>query len=255
MKNIICTLLIVCTFSFSCKKETEQQKPAEPEVSSTLNKGLLLYLPFNNSLADSSGSGNNGTAFGATSYGNNRYFESGRALALNGVNTRVEIPGVKFDTLSNFTIYVEFMPVNTNPMTVLSRAVYSPSTNPRQSFNMMINFGSGTRFSMKKPGNCDNTNTATAFGNAINGNALPSINGWNYMAVSYNGSTTSTYLNGNLVGADVQPGANLCSNAPLMIGSWWEGDPYFFNGRIDEVRVYNRALSSAEITQLFQLHK
>lgn len=255
MKNSVYAFLALCVISTACSKEKEQQRTTEPTVSSTLTQGLLLHLPFNSSLADSSGLGNNGTAFGGATYGNNRYFESSRALSLNGVNSRVEIPGAKFDTLSNFTFYVEFMPVNTNPMTLLSRAIFTPTANPRQSFNMMVNFGSGTRFSIKKPGNCDNTNTATAFGNAVNGNALASINGWNYMAVTYNGSTISTYLNGNLVGADVQPGINLCSNAPLIIGSWWEGDPYYFNGRIDEVRVYNRALSSAELSQLFQLHK
>lgn len=255
MKNNICILLIACTTLFSCTKEPDQQT-TEPPVSSSLNQGLLLHLPFNNSLADSSGLGNNGTAFGNISYGSNRYFEGSRVLALSGSNNRVEIPGAKFDTLSNFTLYLEFMPANTNSMVLFSRAIFTPSANPGQSFNMMINHsGGGTRFQMKKPGNCDNTNTVTAFGNAVIGQAIPSINAWNYMAVTYNGITISTYLNGKLVGTDVQPGLNLCSNAPLLIGSWWEGDPYFFNGSIDEVRVYNRALPSAEIAQLFQLHK
>jgi hypothetical protein len=108
---------------------------------------------------------------------------------------------------------------------------------------------------MKKSGNCDNTNTSTAFGNAVLGQGMPSVNEWNYVAITYNGSTINSYLNGNLVGMDNQLVANFCSNAPLLIGFWWQGDPYNLNDRIDEVRVYNRALSTAEITQLFQLHQ
>jgi hypothetical protein len=257
MRNFSIVLLLSCFAFSSCTKELEPTPPTpEPATPTTLNQGLLLYLPFDGNLADSSGGGNNGTGFGSITYGNNRYFEPGKSVALNGTNSHIEIPGTKFDTLSNFTIYLEFIPYSTASMSLFSRALFAPTTtNTRQSFNLMINYGGGTRFQMKKPGNCDNTNTATAFGNDVLGYGLPSINGWNYVAITFNGSTIRSYLNGNLVGTDNQPGANFCSNAPLMIGSWWQGDPYYFNGRIDEVRVYNRALSTAEITQLFQLHK
>lgn len=250
------TVLLLSSFVFlSCSKDEETTQPSTEPAS--LKNGLLLYMPFEGNLADSSGNGNNATAFGSVTYGNNRYFEAGKSVTLNGINSRIEIPGTKFDTLSNFTIYLEFMPYSLNSMTLLSRALFSPTTNnTRQSFNLMINHGGGgTRFQMKKPGNCDNTNTSTAFGNEVLGQGLPSIYGWNYVALTYNGTSIKSYLNGNLVGSDNQPGANFCSDAPLIIGSWWQGDPYYFNGSIDEVRIYNRALSTTEISQIFQLHK
>jgi hypothetical protein len=150
---------------------------------------------------------------------------------------------------------MEFLPANTNSMTLLSRTLFSVVPNMKQAFNLMINTGAGTRFQMKKAGNCDNTNTATAFGALVLGQTVPSTNGWNYVAVTYNGSTITTYINGVLAATGNEPGANLCSGAPLIIGSWWEGAPAYFQGSVDEVRVYNRALSQSEITQIFQLHK
>jgi hypothetical protein len=252
VKKLLYLALISIPF-FSCSKDNDE--PEQTTEPSTLNNGLLLYMPFNGNLGDSSGQANNGTGFGSVAYSSNRYFDQGRALALNGTNTRVEIPGQKFDTMSKFTFYMEFLPSNTNSMTLLSRTLFSVAPNMKQAFNLMINTGAGTRFQMKKAGNCDNTNTATAFGTLVLGQTTPSTSGWNYVAVTYNGSTISTYINGVLAATGNEPGATLCSGAPLVIGSWWEGAPAYFQGSIDEVRVYNRALSQSEITQIFQLHK
>jgi hypothetical protein len=42
------------------------------------------------------------------------------------------------------------------------------------------------------------------------------------------------------------------TTAPLYIGSWAVGDLYF-KGSIDEVRIYNRALTADEIKQLYRM--
>jgi len=246
--------LFACLLIASCQKEEDNTTTDQP-TPSTLSNGLLLYMPFDNNLVDSSGNGNTATAFGGVAYGANRYFETGKSLTLNG-SSRVEVTAPKLDTLSRFTLYLEFRPVATTPMTLLSRTQFAVTPNMKQSFNLMTNFGTdGTRFQMKKAGNCDNTNTATAFGNSIAGNVVPSVNGWNYIAVTYDGATIQTYVNGRLAGSGAELGANLCSGAPFIIGSWWQNDPYYFNGNIDELRIYNRVLSSSEISQLYQLHK
>jgi hypothetical protein len=236
---------------FSCKKNINQ----DTATPSTLSNDLVLYMPFNNSLADSSGNAISSSSFGNISYGNNRYFEGGKSLTLTGTS-RVEISSPRLDTLSRFSFYMEFMPYNSNSMVLLSRTRFNVTTNMKQSFSLMTNFnGGGTRYQMKRPGGCDDINTATAFGPEVKGSALPSINGWNYAAITYDGNTVRSYLNGNLVASSNQAGLNLCADAPLIIGSWFEGEPHYFQGRIDEFRVYKRALSENEITQLHQLRK
>lgn len=55
------------------------------------------------------------------------------------------------------------------------------------------------------------------------------------------------YLNGSAVVAGAAYG--LTSGANLSLGVW-SGSPYYYNGLLDDVRIYNRALSAAEIREL-----
>ena len=41
-----------------------------------------------------------------------------------------------------------------------------------------------------------------------------------------------------------------CTTAQFIIGGWWKGDITSIDGKIDEVRVYNRGLSDCEIQEL-----
>ena len=71
-------------------------------------------------------------------------------------------------------------------------------------------------------------------------------NTWTHLASTYDGSTQKLYVNGALVGSRSQTGSIALSNGALRIGGnsvWGE----YFNGYIDEVRVYNRALTQTEI--------
>ncbi len=72
------------------------------------------------------------------------------------------------------------------------------------------------------------------------------LNVWTHLAVTFDGSTERLYVNGTLVTSVAKSGSMATSSNPLRIGGntvWGE----YFAGLIDEVRVYNRALSAAEI--------
>jgi hypothetical protein len=75
--------------------------------------------------------------------------------------------------------------------------------------------------------------------------ALP-LNAWTHLAATYDGATLKLFVNGVQAGAVAVAGSLNASADPLRIGGnhiWGE----YFSGRIDEVRVYNRALSAAEV--------
>jgi hypothetical protein len=75
--------------------------------------------------------------------------------------------------------------------------------------------------------------------------AIP-LNGWTHIATTYDGVNQRLYINGVLVATRAQTGSMAVGNQPLRIGgNNVSGE--FFRGVIDEVRVYNRALSVAEI--------
>ena len=69
---------------------------------------------------------------------------------------------------------------------------------------------------------------------------------WTHLATTYDGQYQTLYINGVLVDTRPQTGAIPTSNGALQIGynaAWG----YTFQGYIDEVRIYNRALNNAEI--------
>ena len=69
--------------------------------------------------------------------------------------------------------------------------------------------------------------------------------GWHHVAVSYDGTNRTIYLDGANVGSD-QPGTHQVPNANnLTIGKTW--DTEYFDGKIDEVRVWNVARTQVDI--------
>jgi hypothetical protein len=72
------------------------------------------------------------------------------------------------------------------------------------------------------------------------------LDAWSHLAVTYDNTTLRLFVNGVEVASQAMSGAMLTSTGPLRIGGnsvWSE----FFAGRIDDIRIYNRALAQAEI--------
>ena len=81
----------------------------------------------------------------------------------------------------------------------------------------------------------------------ISGKSQLPVNTWTHLAVTYDGQYQRLYVNGVEVAAQPQTGTMINSNGALRIGgtSIWKE---FFKGRIDEIRLYNRALIAKDIT-------
>jgi hypothetical protein len=71
---------------------------------------------------------------------------------------------------------------------------------------------------------------------------------WTHLAVTYDGATQRLYVNGVQAASRAQTGSIAVGNQPLRIGGSASFAGEFFQGLIDEVKVYNRALSASEIT-------
>ena len=80
----------------------------------------------------------------------------------------------------------------------------------------------------------------------VPGASAPPLNAWTHLAMTYDGTTMRMYVNGVQAGTRAVTGTIAVSSSPLRIGGnapWGE----FFAGQIDDVRIYNRALTAAEI--------
>jgi hypothetical protein len=97
-----------------------------------------------------------------------------------------------------------------------------------------------------------NTNrpSARAFTSAefnTDGTAPVPTGSWTFLTETYDGTTLRLYVNGTQASSKAVTGSMPNSTGPLKIGGnslWAE----WFSGLVDNVRVYNRALTAAEIT-------
>jgi hypothetical protein len=80
----------------------------------------------------------------------------------------------------------------------------------------------------------------------VSGSNASPVNAWTHVALTYDGSSLRLYVNGTQVASTAAAGTIQSSTNPLWIGG---NNPYgeYFQGLIDEARVYNRALSATEV--------
>jgi Concanavalin A-like lectin/glucanases superfamily len=182
--------------------------------------------------ADASGNGNHGVITEATRTASG-YF--GNALKFDGVNDWVSVnDSASLDLTSGLTI--EAM---VNPATVMSswRTVVMKEQSGDEVYSLLAN----------------NTSNKPVMGQWINGGVkvlygVSSLapNTWWHLAATYDGQTQRVYVNGDMVSERAQTGSIQTSANAMHIGGnsiWGE----YFQGTIDEVRIYNRALSSTEV--------
>ena len=196
--------------------------------------GLVAAYAFDEgsgtTVTDASGNGNSGTITNATWAASGKY---GGALQFDGTSAMVTIPDSASLHLSSGMTLEAWV----NPATVDDSwrdliykgddSYYLEAGSDRQS-----NPGGGATF--------DGTQ-----GHVFAPSPLP-VDSWTHLAVSYDGATLRLYENGNEVAEAPQTGTIASSTHPLEIG----GDSIYgqyFQGLIDEVRVYNVALTAAQI--------
>ncbi|MCW1925725.1 glycosyl hydrolase [Luteolibacter arcticus] len=142
-----------------------------------------------------------------------------------------------------------------NDVTVAARVRWNGGSNWQRIFD----FGNNTsQYMLMTPKSGGNTLRFTI---SINGNAVgaekilettPLVTGeWTHVAVTLNGDTGTLYVNGAAVDSETTITVDPSAFNPTLnyLGKSQFADPYF-NGLIDDFRVFNRALSAAEVKDL-----
>jgi hypothetical protein len=202
-----------------------------PTPTATPAPGLVAAYGFNEGsgtlVHDVSGNGNNGTISGATWTTSGKY---GKALNFNGTNARVNINNAtSLQLRSGMT---------------LEAWVYRTSVS--SAWRDVIYKGNDNYYLEGSSPNSSRPAIGGTFGGNLYGTSPLTANTWAHLAATYNGATMRLYVNGVQVASRAQTGVIATSTNPLQIG----GDSIYgqyFAGRIDEVRIYNQALSAAQI--------
>jgi len=182
---------------------------------------------FGTIVTDASGNGNTGTIGTATWTTSGKY---GNALSFNGTSARVTVnDSNSLDLTTGMTLEAWLFPTAVG------------------GWRDVIYKGMDDIYYLM--GSSDNSTPAiggTFSPSALRGTSSLPLNAWTHLAGTYDGTTMRLYVNGVQVSSRAQTGPIQTSTAALTMG----GDALYgqyFAGRIDEARIYNRALSAAEI--------
>jgi hypothetical protein len=199
--------------------------------------GLVAAYGFNEgsgtTVADSSGHGNNGTIYGGASWTTSGKF--GSALNFDGVNDMVVVPAsASLNVGAALTLEAWVYPTGTQNgwRTIVNKDVDAYNLSASNPAGNLRPAGGGTV-------------SSTGWEEADGPSAIP-VNAWRHLALTYDGANLRLYVNGVQVASQPASGTLESNSNQLSFGG---NAPYgeFFKGRIDEVRVYNRALSASEI--------
>ena len=214
------------------------------DLPANLQTGLVGYWPFCGNANDESGNGNNGTVNGATlttdRFGNPNSAYSFDSvddyLTIDSNNNQLDLYGNCCITISG---WINIEDTN-NQYGIFTNSGYNVN---HQQYALKVDANNKLYF--------------------LSGNGLFEANGinystssvesnqWTHTAVTYDGSTLKLYLNGNLEFEnqiiDYFPES---PSETVFIGNSWGANNELFPGDIDDLAVWNRALTPSEIQQL-----
>ena len=206
--------------------------PPPPPPTSGLVAAYGLNAGSGSVAADSSGRGNGGSVSGAVWSSSGRF---GSALSFDGVNDWVTVAdSASLDLSSGMTVEAWVRPSKLGGW----RTVVFKERSGGGVYGLY-----GDQAGGRPLGQVDIGGERNAIGSA----GLP-LNAWSHLAVTYDGAVVRLFVNGVQAGSLPFVGSMAASTGSLRLGGngiWGE----WFAGLIDEVRVYNRALSATEIQQ------
>jgi hypothetical protein len=209
-----------------------------------LDSGLVACYPFKGNANDESGNGNNGIVNGAT-LTTDRLGNPNSAYSFNGQNNYIYAPDNPAFHVKSVALTVWFYPYKeiNSTQVILSKVLGSGTW---ESYCMFF-------YSYDDIGSVMSDNNG--YGNYLFHQMTTVTNTWNFAVYTFDDRTklNNLYLNGILVASGSQVKSIEYDTHPFQIGAEYEFNvlSYFFYGKLDDIRVYNRALNQSEIQDLY----
>ncbi len=240
------------TFTIIAKQDNGQaviiSEPSSPVSVTTLgssdpcnNPSLVARYSFDNisgnSITDESGNGHTGTLYGATI----AVGKIGNALDFDGGNDYVGIGNFNVSGNSiTLAAWIKADDFGTHDARIISKAVGVQEYHHTWMLSTIKNGGKiKPRFRLQTKG----------FTSTLIGTQNLTAGVWYHITATYDGAKMRVFVNGLEKGNRNKSGRISASNAFIRIGDNPVGSRYF-DGLIDEVHIFDKALSSAEIISL-----
>jgi hypothetical protein len=236
--------LAITGLGLEAKTVTITQQSAIP------TDGLVAYYPFNGNANDESGNGNNGTIYGA-SLTADRKGTLNSSYSFNG-NSKIEIADNPILNLSgsksiSLWFYLPASALQNYPTLIYK---YGNTYYPTYSLSLSeINIYGSNRYKIDFFFGKNTTNHQVFSSHKY----TDYITQWIHIVASYDqiSGVQKIYFNGVL--SNINSAGNISSNVSnhsLFVG-FGDGSSTYFQGIIDDIRIYNRALTETEIKQLY----
>jgi gliding motility-associated-like protein len=227
-----------------------------------LTSGLQLYLPFNGNALDASGNGNNAIINGPV-LTTDQYGNANSAYQFDGINDFMEIANnASINLGTGLSLVAKVYPTGFYNGTCQGNAIfqkgntdflpgwytlrYSDQPYDNSCFNYSPNF---ENFNMHVQ-----VLGSFPFGTSVGSAGAPPYiqqNNWYCVVATWDNDSIRLYINGVLTCKYFSPIPIGSNNDNLFIGKMNNPTfPYWLHGKLDELRIYNRAINQAEIDSL-----
>jgi len=232
---IIRSVLVICILSFGFFGN------AVADISS----GLVAHYKFDGNANDSSGNGYNAIESGGVSYVSGKYAQATSFDGDNGKYIYTTLNPLTGIGTSDFTISVwtKFNKVTDNWIYFLGENLYGGE----EGIRALISNDSTVKIQIT------DLTTGSSNSSTIVSSTVLSTDTWYHIVMSRNNSVAYLYVNAVLNGS-ISSIQSLTSNEfsnSITVGVRPTNWNYPFNGQIDELKIYNRALSESEIQELY----
>lgn len=239
--GLLASIILVSTKNVRNKAKIAAGLQFGSSVDHALGAYAVGVWDFDNNINDSSGYGNDGTIYGLptlpTFISDNTPSGDGYALSFDGIDDYIDVGNdSSLNITDSITIIAWIYPKSADKGTIVAK-------NPPYYFAFGSIWGLQQRVgaAVSIPGGWS----------SISGNGTIPINKWSHIAMTYNGSTIKVYLNGKEDGSVPATGLMTVGGDTVKIGWGSPGFNQYFNGLIDQVRIYEQALTTAQIKQIY----
>jgi hypothetical protein len=247
MKTLIAALLLAASSAFA-------QVPSYVPTN-----GLVGWWPFNGNANDQSGNGNNGIVTGANltsdrnNLTNNSYSFSCSHWSWGSGGDEIYIPYNSSFNSTNITVsawfYVSSWGCSGQALEIANRFQYGYNNPNGQAWLLEVGQSHTVRAMVLQAASNNNQTRLESFSPQVN------IGTWNNSTLTLNGAYLKQYLNGILVDSIPANGftLNTLGNSGISIGMSDQANGHWnpFDGKVDDIGIWNRALSQQEITALY----
>ena len=220
------------------------------QAQSFLTNGLVAYYPLNGNANDTSGNGNDGVVVGAVP-ATDRFGNTNGCYSFNGNSQYIHAPADKMPTGPR-TISLWF---NANEVDIRPQFLGYGGGACGSSFFMGLNSGA-----VGAPGFVVSSHCLAYTLNVPY--TTPPTNAWDQWTVVMDNVGMTFYLNGQSIGSQTGTTATTVAGTQLGLGvisspggavPYTDANVGYLDGYLDDVRIYNRALSTNEVAQLYAI--